>query len=194
MSGIELNGELSINCSPDNNAIIINDSHSIYEFKDNRTTTLLNTKDTLINVKGSENQIMFAILQNRLNLKLINYSKGEFLEIATISNGQIKGENHLKSPVSFSLVYSAFPVYTLSPDTLIINHYFGLQKNRFLFDRDNNLWIGSEEGLFRLFNDEFETYKKEYLPEIWNIGEDRNGTMWFGSFHFGLKSFDGKKK
>jgi ligand-binding sensor domain-containing protein/two-component sensor histidine kinase len=193
LNGIELNGELSISCSPDNNAIVINDSHSIYEFKDNRTTTLLNTKDTLINVKGSENQIMFAILENRLNLKLINYSKGEFLEIATISNGQIKGENHLKSPVSFSLVYTAFPVYTLSPDTLIINHYFDLQKNRFLFDRDNNLWIGSEEGLFRLFNDEFETFKKEYLPEIWNIGEDRNGTMWFGSFHFGLKSFDGKK-
>ena len=193
IKGVELNGELSINSSPDNNALIINDSHSIYEFKDNRTTTLLDTKDTLINIRDTGNQILFAILRNRFNIKVINYAGGKLSEIASVSNGKIIGENHLKSPVSFSLVYTAFPVYTLSPDTLIINNYFDLQKNRFIFDRDNNLWIGSEEGLFRLFNDEFETYKKEYLPEIWNIGEDRNGTMWFGSFHFGLKNFDGKK-
>jgi hypothetical protein len=61
-----------------------------------------------------------------------------------------------------------------------------------LIDRDNRLWIASEEGLLKIFHGGFETYKREYLPVIWSMIEDHEKNMWFASYNFGLLKFDGK--
>jgi hypothetical protein len=37
----------------------------------------------------------------------------------------------------------------------------------------------------------FETYKREYLPVVWSIVEDNKQNIWFASYSFGLRKFDG---
>ena len=189
----EFYGDPSIRYSPVNNAVILSGLHTIYEIKENRIAPLFNTADSIISILDPEYPLMFAILHDRLNIKFIKYDSGKFSEVANIRNGQISGQNLLKASVNFTIPSFGSPVYTLSSDTLIANNCADLQINRFLFDIDNNLWIGSEEGLYKLFRNEFETFKSEYLSGVWDIGEDRYGKMLFGSYHFGLKVFDGKK-
>jgi ligand-binding sensor domain-containing protein len=61
---------------------------------------------------------------------------------------------------------------------------------RMLIDKEDNLWIGTETGLYRLLTRAF----VNYIPEkcginemIWSVAEDRNGKIWFGSYDSGLQ-------
>lgn len=63
-------------------------------------------------------------------------------------------------------------------------------------DNEDNLWIGSETGLYRLISRAF----VNFIPEkcginhlIWSIAEDKNGRIKFASYEYGLQDFDGKK-
>ena len=59
-------------------------------------------------------------------------------------------------------------------------------------DRENNLWIGTENGLYNYFNLNIEEYDFNLAEpdNIWSIVEDKNGTMWFGSYGNGLWTLD----
>ncbi|MEI7897846.1 MAG: histidine kinase [bacterium] len=61
-----------------------------------------------------------------------------------------------------------------------------------LFDRDNNLWIGTEAGLYRLLSRAFVNYlpgKDAINPSIWSIVEDTAGSLYFASLTYGLQRF-----
>ena len=55
-------------------------------------------------------------------------------------------------------------------------------------DKENNLWIGTENGLYNFFNLSIEEYRFNIgePDNIWSIVEDNSGKMWFGSFGNGL--------
>lgn len=64
-----------------------------------------------------------------------------------------------------------------------------------LIDRENNLWIGTETGLYHMLSRAF----VNFIPEksginsmIWSVVEDTNGLIWFSSLEEGLQNFDGK--
>jgi ligand-binding sensor domain-containing protein len=70
----------------------------------------------------------------------------------------------------------------------------GINQNiNFVFkDKDQNLWLATEEGLMRLFDEGFINYAKKDLNGIWSMVEDAKGDMWFGSFGLKyLKKWDG---
>lgn len=48
--------------------------------------------------------------------------------------------------------------------------------------RDGIIWLGSEQGLFQLFDRSWKVFPLDKLPYIWQISEDRKGNVWFGSF------------
>jgi ligand-binding sensor domain-containing protein/cbb3-type cytochrome oxidase subunit 3 len=65
-----------------------------------------------------------------------------------------------------------------------------------MIDCENNLWIGTETGLYRMISRAF----VNFIPEksginsmIWSVVEDKNGMIWFSSLEEGLQSYDGKK-
>ncbi|MEI7677059.1 MAG: histidine kinase [Bacteroidales bacterium] len=70
-------------------------------------------------------------------------------------------------------------------------HYFGsslywLEKT--YIDREGNLWITTNNGLYNYFNLNFEEIKLNLASpdNIWSILEDNNHNMWFGSYGWGL--------
>ncbi len=68
-----------------------------------------------------------------------------------------------------------------------------IHKSVVIEDRENQLWIGAEEGLFRMIDTGIETWRKEVLPQIWGITEDQKGNLFFASYFSGLMKYDGKK-
>ena len=60
-------------------------------------------------------------------------------------------------------------------------------------DRDSNLWIGAEEGLFRVYPKGILNFSKKQLSGVWSMVEDTEGAMWFGEyFTHKLKKYDGR--
>ncbi|AZQ43718.1 sensor histidine kinase [Nonlabens ponticola] len=61
---------------------------------------------------------------------------------------------------------------------------------------DGALWIGTDNGLVRKFNDRVDTYFKEdglAQNNVWAIAQDPSGRLWIGSYGNGLSVFeDGK--
>lgn len=55
-------------------------------------------------------------------------------------------------------------------------------------DKENNLWIGTENGLYNFFNLNIKEYNFNLgePDNIWSIVEDNAGTMWLGSYGNGL--------
>jgi len=64
--------------------------------------------------------------------------------------------------------------------------------NYMLIDRENNLWIGTDAGVYNFFNLNIEEYKFNLskVDNIWSILEDDNRNMWFGSYGLGLWKMD----
>ncbi len=61
-------------------------------------------------------------------------------------------------------------------------------------DAEENLWIGSESGLYRLLSTSFTNYipgKCEINEMIWSITENPAGGLLFMSYMYGIQSFDG---
>lgn len=62
-----------------------------------------------------------------------------------------------------------------------------------LFDKEGNLWVGTEEGVFQQFNRAFQNYSSSLLPAIWDVVEDKDENLWFVGYKKGLTKFDGEK-
>ena len=74
--------------------------------------------------------------------------------------------------------------YTLNPQNQIDSFDLnGLETTLLFQDRDKNLWIGTEQGLVRVYLDGFRNFDKTKLSGIWSIVEDTEGAMWFGSYY-----------
>lgn len=61
-------------------------------------------------------------------------------------------------------------------------------------DKENNLWIGTENGLYNFFNLNIEEYNFNFsTPDnVWSVTEDKEGKMWLGSYGNGLYTLDKK--
>ncbi|SHG30536.1 hypothetical protein SAMN05444483_10889 [Salegentibacter echinorum] len=63
-----------------------------------------------------------------------------------------------------------------------------------LVDSNNSLWIGTENGVVKKQNDEFQYFFEEdglAQNSCWAIAEDNNNKLWFGSYGEGLSIYDG---
>lgn len=61
---------------------------------------------------------------------------------------------------------------------------------------DGTLWIGTDNGLLRKFNNEVTAfYKEDGLPQnnIWALAQDKQQTLWIGSYGNGLATYSSGK-
>ncbi|WP_081212479.1 sensor histidine kinase [Salegentibacter sediminis] len=80
------------------------------------------------------------------------------------------------------------------------NHYTAARElpndavRSLMVDSNNILWIGTENGVVKKENDEFQYFFEEdglALNSCWAIAEDKNSNLWFGSYGEGLSIYDG---
>lgn len=60
----------------------------------------------------------------------------------------------------------------------------------FIIDKENTIWIGSEEGLIQFFGEKgFQHYGAEHFQYVWNLVEDKTEKLWFCGFNTKLKTY-----
>lgn len=64
--------------------------------------------------------------------------------------------------------------------------------NGTFIDRENNLWIYGENGIYGYSQLNFEAYRMGFADSdmVWSINQDNAGNMYFGSFSYGLWKMD----
>jgi ligand-binding sensor domain-containing protein len=171
--------------------LIFHDRHNLFELKNGVVKKIHQAKENLY-FELQDSVILFLETNQKDFVNLFEYAKGKLNELASIRNGRLIGENHSTSEFAFFPRLGENPLYFINPDTLIINPFPEMHKSCCLTDKDGQLWIGTEEGLYRIQSNGFETYKREILPAIWSILEDSNQNIWFASYNYGLRKFNGK--
>lgn len=79
-------------------------------------------------------------------------------------------------------------------ETMIIENFDFPVINTILIDREDNVWLGTETGLYRLITRAFVNFipeKCDINEMIWSISEDKSGKIWFASYADGLQFYDG---
>jgi ligand-binding sensor domain-containing protein/signal transduction histidine kinase len=106
-----------------------------------------------------------------------------FLNVISGSNGKI-----------WFLEHYGKNLYALNPSGIVDTFPLNSAGTSLLFkDKDNNIWLGTEEGLIRVYENGFTNFKKEQLGSVWSMVEDREGSMWFGDFYtHKLRKHNGK--
>jgi ligand-binding sensor domain-containing protein/two-component sensor histidine kinase len=74
-------------------------------------------------------------------------------------------------------------LYRSSPNGDIHVDSLGVFTDYLFLDRDENLWVSTEQGLLRIFTKGFINYSKTQLDGVWSMAEDNNGHIWFGEFY-----------
>jgi hypothetical protein len=120
------------------------------------------------------------------NSDLKQYIDGKIRIIAKIRNGQYLSKPAITETIASIMVYPPFMSALLTPDSVSYHFSRGLQVSAVLKDREGLLWIGSEEGLYQLFDNGFSACSKDILPQIWAVAQDPEGDFWFSSFMFGI--------
>lgn len=85
-------------------------------------------------------------------------------------------------------------LYLFNKELVIIKKGLTLIRD-IMFDREDNLWVATEEGLYNFFQLNFINYtfgmgNKDW---VWSVVEDENKNMWFSSYQNGIWKWDGKE-
>jgi ligand-binding sensor domain-containing protein len=181
---------VAIAYSDKNKTLILSTGHKVFEFKDGEMKQAkVVSGEMRIKKKGSE--ILLYEWDEYNNINIYEYLHGEIVLVARINNGKLFGENRCNFHHELMNGNIRSQLFILKPGTFEVKDFPGNYINASLFDRDENLWVGTEEGLCQVFSGGFETYKREFFPMIWSIVEDKQQNIWFASYNFGLMKFDG---
>ena len=172
------------------NAFLIANEKTIYEFKENKIRHL---KTTLFEFGLVENGQRILVYEHYFKkiFRMWEYVNGELLPIANLMDGKYIMSNKVSGRYTF-LDPTHTAIVNIEKDQLSISEMESPGKSSCLIDKDNHLWVGTEEGVLQVFSGGFETFRREHLPVVWSMVEDLNQNLWFASYYFGLKIYDGK--
>ncbi len=181
---------VAIAYSDKNKTLLLSTGHKVFEFKDGEMKhAKVVSGEMRIKKKGSE--ILLHEWDEYNNINIYEYLHGKIVLVARINNGKLFGENRCNFRHELMNGNIRSQLFILKPGTFEVKDFQGNYINASLFDRDEHLWVGTEEGLCQVFSGGFETYKREFFPMIWSIVEDKQQNIWFASYNFGLMKFDG---
>lgn len=178
---------VNIAWSPKDNAVIFALDTNLYFYHPNASTEKISWSfmfNTFI--KGKKGEVFFSDFINKDNFSVYEVINKQVVEVVRVREGSYTEGKMIDD--TLILVSNSVPVtgVKITPDNVLYDFYHGIQINRLLYDQDNHLWIGSEDGLYQIFDNGFTAYDKTKLPQIWATVESSNGDMWFSSYLFGL--------
>ena len=59
-----------------------------------------------------------------------------------------------------------------------------------IFDKDMNIWAGSDNGLYHIINSPFKVYDRSFMNDFWTIIKGKDGHFYGGAFKKGLYRLD----
>jgi len=127
----------------------------------------------------------------KIKHELFEIIDARFKRISELREGGLERSSWL-SDGSFLWLYYNNHSFTPSRSIRLFDNF--TYPNFSYVDKENNLWIGTENGLYKFFNLTIEEYNFNMgIPDnIWSIVEDKAGTTWLASYGNGLFKLDKK--
>lgn len=183
-------GNIDFMYSAGEDAFVIANYSYLYEFKNNKFRSLSSVQGEFLLAGGDSGVIVYDLKDRRMN-RVWEYRKNELIEVGIFKDNDYEVINPVADNYNFVDNINKRVLF-LNKEGIKTEDFSNHELSDCLIDRDNRLWIASEEGLLQVFQGGFETYKREYLPVIWAMIEDHEKNMWFASYNFGLIKYDGK--
>jgi ligand-binding sensor domain-containing protein/anti-sigma regulatory factor (Ser/Thr protein kinase) len=181
----------SVGYDKKNNVLLACNLTKLFEIKDNRVSRIHDAPDSLEIIRADSTLFLFR-KNNAKSWILFEYAKSKIIPVAESKNGLFVKYRKIDHPIRFKTMFDLGLIYLITDDKFETFEFPEFQKNSYIADSEGHSWLGTEEGLYQVFTGGFETYKREYLPQVWSMVEDLNGHIWFSSYYDGLKKFDGK--
>lgn len=172
------------------NAFIITNNQVLFEFKNNNLRKLSQTEGEFRLAGNDSNIIVYDYFDQNFN-SIWEYRNNNLVHVGNFEGNEYKVISPVLNEYFFINNWNNRILF-LNSKGMRTEDYSNYEIAECLVDRDNRIWLATEEGLLQVFSGGFETYKREYLPVIWSIIEDAEKNMWFASYNFGLIKFDGK--
>jgi len=172
------------------NSLLISTGKKLYELQ-NEALILLNSDLSNPQFIKRDSTINLYKWHDSKHLSIYKYlTHGLELE-AEVIDGQYVGSKRPSQMHVVRLGLGYTKVHLFTSDTVKKFDFPDKWINVVFLDRENRLWIGSEEGLFKVYPQGFETYQRDALPMVWSMVEDKQQNMWFASLNFGLRKLVG---
>lgn len=184
---------LDIVWSQSDNAIIFTLDTNLFYFRNNQVDKIPWPLIDYRLIYGKSGKVYFSDFSDKYNFSIYELVNKEIREVVRVVEGNYIADKRIND--TLFLISNSVPVtgVRITPDKVLYDFYHDIPLNWILNDRDNHLWIGSEDGLYHIFDNGFIAFNKETLPQIWAVAESPNGDMWFSSYLFGLYNFKNNK-
>jgi streptogramin lyase len=166
--------------------VLLSIDSCLYRFTGSGTELLFKKNSPFQFSKSSGNNIYFPGYNADETLTLYQYASGEINEVAQIKDNSYLYPPLLKDTVIFLRLIPPYFNQCLTPESVLSGLNQGIQTNFVLIDKEKTVWLGSEHGLYQLFDNGLTAYSEEFLPQIWAVTEDHNNDLWFTSYLYGI--------
>jgi ligand-binding sensor domain-containing protein/anti-sigma regulatory factor (Ser/Thr protein kinase) len=176
--------------SEQSKSFLISTGKIMYELQDQVLKPLI--KDLVYpQIKQLGSTIAIYQWLNQTHLKIYNFRNHDIGLEAEVVDGCYVGDKRPRQMHTIKSGIGNSQVLWLKKDTIETINFPDKWINLSFIDSDNRLWIGSEEGLYKVYPGGFETYPRDALPMVWSLVEDKQQNMWFASLNLGLRKLVG---
>lgn len=162
-------------------------------------------KVSLENYMTDADNLSVSILGNKLaliehfkdDLKWINPETREEYFTIYNTNSTVDSVTVKKLPVKQYLHYNDYNYYlidSLSNKMHKLDLNFIKAPYPVIFDKDNNIWSGSDNGLYQIFNGPIKNFPRQFMNDVWTLIRGKNNEMYGAVFKEALYKYDLKKQ
>lgn len=168
------------------NIVLFSIDSSLYRFTGTGTELLFRNNSPFQFTKSTGKNIYFPDYHADETLTLYRCASGKVSEVAKVKDNSYLYPPLLRDSVFFLRLIPPYLHLALTPDSVLSGLSHGIQSNILLIDKEGTSWLGSEHGLYQLFDNGLTAYSEEFLPQIWAVTEDLNNNLWFTSYLYGI--------
>ncbi len=171
---------------------------NIYKLNNNKFQKIITAeKGTTISVGNFSNGTINLMEANRESVSIKNIKTNEeyyryFMHNDNIDSIQV---NHI--PLSIQLLqgfYQSFKIDSATNTASKIDLNMIKAPYPIIFDKDMNIWAGSDNGLYQIINSPLTIYDRSFMNDFWTIIKGKDGQFYGAVFKEGLYKLDFEKQ
>lgn len=170
----------------------------VYELVNNKFQHLISAPENTYFVFGQfSNGQLFLTKQNAKTNTAFNIKTGREYFTELIKNGKHDSISVEYLPVSkhiYNKLYEYFEIDSATYSASKINLDIIKAPYPAIFDKDLNIWAGSDNGLFHIMNSPFKVFKRSFMNDFWTIIKGADNEFYGAVFKDGLYKLDFEKK
>lgn len=171
----------------------------------NRIVTINNGEIADVNYHTKADDISVGLLGKHLvyierygeSLKWLNPKNGEEYFTIYKSNNLVDSIRVKSVPVKRFIHFHDYSYYltdSLSNSGRKINLDFIKAPYPVIFDKDNNIWSGSDNGLYQIFNGPVKNFSRNFMNDVWTLIQGKNNEFYGAVYKEALYHYDIKNE